>query len=183
MPTKPQLHVLSAVLTLLPLVGLSGCGWLSGEDDFDDDGGGILVGADVETTDLNNNQRIEPGETTAPKATFYPKDGCLQDVKLEWEACLFERDQWGWDWISVTLDGTVMCGAFETKLKCVDDEFQQGVTICLGGFCDYVMGDSLPSTCGWKITDMTAKNERGEVLHWFTPEFVESLGFHLLPVG
>lgn len=183
MPSKTIVVLFSALV-------VSGCEYMLEEEEELADGGEILRGGDVETLDVNygnssldDNDRIEPGETTMPDVTFHPKGQCSQDVKLQWQACLFERDEWGYDWIGYTFDGRVMCGDFTTKLQCVDRRYEQGPTLCLGGYCDYVMEDTLPAICGWKITELVAYDETGAVLHWFTPEFIEGMGFHLLPVG
>lgn len=197
-PMNKMNQVLKLTVSLLAVAALAaGCD--SGEDFplYDSEqvptegGEAILFGGEVFTLDSNGNSLLSPGEVTKPDTDFRHKKLCSQDIVLLWKSCLMERTTDGELVVSHDSSGFEMCGMFETTLECVDYELFQGATECTGGnYCEVVITDSPLNPallgqvmCGWRITDLAAVNGKtGELLGNFNLDFVESLGFEILPV-
>lgn len=172
-------------LTLLTATILL-CACVEGPDPVDD-GGSIVRSAHLYTVDPNNDGLLSSGELTEPDPTFEVKPICSQDVNLEWTACLVEEDEYGMSIVFTDVNGNDICGDFVTLLECTNYRLSQGPSECLGVKYDYcqvlINPPADPMFCGWRITELVATNAvTGEVLEQFNKDFIDGLGFDLLPV-
>lgn len=154
-----------------------------GEEEEDqrpeDDDEPLLRGGTVYTLNSNGDNTLSPGELTTPGPEFHHKDTCSQGITLVWRACLMEEGDNG------ELGGSTMCAYFETELLCDNDRLRQGDTECTGNeYCEILIPDlSEASRCGWRIIELIATNaDTGEELEAIDTQFIDALGFELLPV-
>lgn len=172
---------LAAVFTMLASANCD-----AGTDDNPPiDSSSILRGGMVETLDPNGDNVLTQAEITQPEPEFYHKPICSEDIVLRWRACLME-DVDGELVPSNGFGARDACANFETRLDCNNYELSQGRTDCKSNyFCSMTIGGAdRPMRCGWKITQLEAYNAwSGGLIERFDEDFVDELGFELLPIG
>jgi len=173
-------------ILFLALLASAGCGGPDGgsQGAVGTNNSAILDGGDLDTQDGDGDGVIEPGEEITFDATFSMKPSCTEDVSITYRACLMEKNELGEEFISENYNEVEMCAEFETQLLCIDNEFVQDDTWCVGGDYCVAPGSSspVPQWCGWKILDLKARSEDGRILESYSQAFVDSLGFELLPM-
>lgn len=147
-----------------------------------------LGGAFLYTLESNNDKKLTPGERTMPELDLDPKGTCSGNIEIYWSSCLTEvKDDV--EWVDMDLNERRQCGDFRTILECSDSGvLSQGDTVCMpnerNAYCEISITETDESMrCGWRLVGLLAKDVRsGRTLEDFSFDYIQKLGFELLPI-